>query len=68
MFPCSLKPLGDPRILIQGDPSSNFYCGHSNFMEYLQRYQILLFIYYKFCFSFIVIQYTVYVVGTLAAI
>ena len=43
--------------------------GTNNFIEYLQSYQILIFIHYKFYFIiFIIIQYTVYVVGTLAAI
>ena len=46
-----------------------FILGTNNFIEYLQSYQILIFIYYKFYFIiFIIIQYTVYVVGTLAAI
>ena len=46
-----------------------FIVGTNNFIEYLQSYQILIFIYYKFYFIiFIIIQYTVYVVGTLAAI
>ena len=41
----------------------------ANFIEYLQSYQILIYIYYNFYFIiFIIIQYTVYVVGTLAAI
>ena len=43
--------------------------GTNNFIEYLQSYQILIFIHYKFYFIiFIIIQYTVYVVGTLASI
>ena len=46
-----------------------FIVGTNNFIEYLQSYQILIFIYYKFYFIiFIIIRYTVYVVGTLAAI
>ena len=59
------------RILIQGvktDPLV-FIVGKNNFIEYLPSYQILIFIYYKFYFIiFIIIQYTVYVVVTLAAI
>ena len=46
-----------------------FIVGRNNFIKYLQSYQILIFIYYKFYFiTFIIIKYTVYVVGTLAAI
>ena len=59
------------RILIQGGKTHPliFIVGTNNFIEYLQSYQILIFIYYKFYFIiFIIIQYTVYVVGTLAAI
>ena len=61
------------RILIQGGNTHPliFIVGTNNhdFIEYLQSYQILIFIYYKFYFIiFIIIQYTVYVVGTLAAI
>ena len=59
------------RILIQGGKIHPliFIVGTNNFIEYLQSYQILIFIYYKFYFIiFIIIQYTVYVVGTLAAI
>ena len=59
------------RILIQGGKTHLliFIVGTNNFIEYLQSYQILIFIYYKFYFIiFIIIQYTVYVVGTLAAI
>ena len=59
------------RILIQGGKTYPliFVVGTNNFIEYLQSYQILIFIYYKFYFIiFIKIQYTVYVVGTLAAI
>ena len=59
------------RILIQGDKTHPliFIVGTNNFIEYLQSYQILIFIYYKFSFIiFIIIQYTVYAVGTLAAI
>ena len=60
------------RILIQGGKTHPliFVVGcTNNFIEYLQSYQILIFIYYKFYFIiFIIIQYTVYVVGTLAAI
>ena len=59
------------RILIQGAKTHPiiFFVGTSNCIEYLQSYQILIFIYYKFYFIiFIIIQYTVYVVGTLAAI
>ena len=45
------------------------FVGTNNFIEYLQSYQILIFIYNKFYFIiFIIIQYTVYAVGTLAAI
>ena len=59
------------RILIQGGKTHPliFIVGTNNFIEYLQSYQILIFIYDKFYFIiFIIIQYTVYVVGTLAAI
>ena len=60
------------RILIQGGKTHPliFIVGTNNFIEYLQSYQILIFIYYyKFYFIiFIIKQYTVYVVGTLAAI
>ena len=42
--------------------------GTNNFIEYLQSYQILIFIHYKFYFIISIIQYTVYVVGTLASI
>ena len=59
------------RILIQGGKTHPliFIVGTNNFIEYLQSYQILIFIYYKSYFIiFIIIQYTVYVVGTLAAI
>ena len=59
------------RILIQGGKTHPpiFILGTNNFIEYLQSCQILIFIYYKFYFiMFIIIQYTVYVVGTLAAI
>ena len=59
------------RILIQGGKTHPliFIVGTNNSIEYLQSYQILIFIYYKFYFIiFIIIQYTVYVVGTLAAI
>ena len=59
------------RIPIQGGKTNSliFILGTNNFIEYLQSYQILIFIYYKFYFIiFIIIQYTVYVVGTLAAI
>ena len=59
------------RILIEGGKTHPpiFILGTSNFIEYLQSCQILIFIYYKFYFIiFIIIQYTVYVVGTLAAI
>ena len=39
--------------------------GTNNAIEYLQRYQILIFIYYKFYFIiFIIIQFTVYVKNT----
>ena len=58
------------RILIQGGKTHPpiFIVGTNNFTEYLQSYQILIFIYYKFYFIiFVIIQYTVYVVGTLAA-
>ena len=59
------------RILIQGGETHPliFIVGTNNFIEYLRSYQILIFIYYKFYFIIsIIIQYTVYVVGTLAAI
>ena len=59
------------RILIQGGKTHPliFIVGTDNFIEYLQSYQILIFIHYKFYFIiFIIIQYTLYVVGTLAAI
>ena len=59
------------RILIQGGKAHPliFIVGTNNFIAYLQSYQILIFIYYKIYFvSFIIIQYTVYVIGTLAAI
>ena len=61
------------RILIQGGKTHPliFIVGTNNSSEYLQSYQILIhvFIYYKFYFIiFIIILYTVYVVGTLAAI
>ena len=58
------------RILIQGGKTRPliFIVGANNFIEYLQSYQIPVFKYYKFYFIFIIIQYTVYVVGTLAAI
>ena len=46
-----------------------FIVGTNNFIEYLQSYQILIFIYYKFYFvSFIIIKYIMYVIGILAAI
>ena len=40
------------RIIIQGDKTHPliFIVGTNNFIEYLQRYQILIFIYYKFYF------------------
>ena len=56
------------RILIQGGKTHLliFIVGTNNFIEYLQSYQILIFIYYKFYFIiFIIIQYTVYVVGSI---
>ena len=60
------------RILIQGGKTHPliFIVGTNNFIEYLQSYQILIFIYYKFSsfIIFIIIQYIVYAVGTLAAI
>ena len=63
------------KILIQGGKTHPliFIVGTNNFTEYLQSYQILIFIYYKFYFIiFIIIQYTVsctvHVVVTLAAI
>ena len=59
------------RILIPGGKTHPliFILGTNSFIEYLQSYQILIFIHYKFYFIiFIIIQYTVYVVGTLAAI
>ena len=59
------------RILIQGGKTHPliFIVGTNNFTEYLQSYQILIFIYYKFYFIiFVIIQYKVYVLGTLAAI
>ena len=59
------------RILIQGGKTHPLISivGTNNFIEYLQSYQILIFIYCKFYFIiFIIIQYTVHVVGTLAAI
>ena len=52
------------RILIQGGKTHSliFVVGTNNFIEYLQSYHILIFIYYKFYFIiFIIIQYTVYV-------
>ena len=58
------------RILIQGGKTHPliFIVGTNNFIEYLQSYQLVKFIYYKFYFIiFIIIQYTVFV-GTLAAI
>ena len=61
----------DYRILIQGGKTHPLISivGTNNFIEYLQSYQNLIFIYYKFYFIiFIIIQYTVYIVGTLAAI
>ena len=51
------------RILIQEYKTHPliFIVGTSIFLEYLQRYQILRFIYYKFYdIIFIIIQYTVY--------
>ena len=59
------------RILIQGGKTHPliFIVGTNNFIEYLQSYQILNLFITNFDFSiFIIIQYTVYVVGTLAAI
>ena len=71
------------RILIHGGKTHPliFIVGTNNFIEYLQSYQILIFIYYKFYFIIFIIihgnlavndlekaMYTVYVVGTLAAI
>ena len=59
------------RILIKGGKAHPlvFIVGTNYVIEYLQSYQILIFIYNKFYFiSFIIIQYTVYVVGTLAAV
>ena len=59
------------RIHIQGGKTHPliFILGTNNVIEYLQSYQILIFIHYKFNFIiFIIIQYAVYVVGTLAAI
>ena len=57
------------RILIRGGKTHPLTVSTNNSIEYLQSYQILIFIYYKFYFIiFIIIQYTVYVVGTLAAI
>ena len=48
------------RIIIHGDKTHAliFIVGTNNFIEYLQRYQILIFIYYKFYFIiFIITQY-----------
>ena len=60
------------RILIQGDKTHPliFIVCTINFIEYLQRYQIPIFTYYKlnFIIFFIIIQYAVYVASTLAAI
>ena len=45
---------------IQGDKTHRliFIVGTNNFIEYLRRYQILIFIYYKFYFIiFIITQY-----------
>ena len=56
------------RLLIQRDKTHPiiFIVGTNNVIEYLQS---LLFIYYKFYFIiFLIIQYTVCVAGTLAAI
>ena len=76
LFACEKITFAEPfplyyRILIQGGKTHPliFIVGTNNFTEYLQSYQILIFIYYEFFFIiFIIIQYTVYVVGTLAAI
>ena len=52
------------RILIQGGKTHPliFIVGTNNFIEYLQSYQILIFIYYKFysIILFIIINNTVY--------
>ena len=60
------------RIIIQGDKIHPliFIVSTNNFIEYLQRYQILIFIYYKFDFIIITQYHREYVVhvGTLAAI
>ena len=60
-------------FLIQGDKTHPpiFIVGTINFIEYLQRYQILIFfLLYTNLISlfFIIVQYTVYFTGTLAAI
>ena len=49
------------RILIQGGNSHSliFIAGESNFIEYLQSYQILIFIYYKFYYFYYNTVYSV---------
>ena len=62
------------RILIHGDkthPLIIFIVGTNNFIEYLQRYEIQIFISYKLYFIILLVipcQYAVYVVGKLATI
>ena len=56
-----------PHSLVQGNKTHPliFIVGTNNVVEYLQRYLILIFIYYKFYFIiFIVIQHTFYVEKT----